>query len=257
MAVASNKLGQVALRRGDPAEARRHFERSYAVYQEIGDAGGLTEALQGLGNAAAAGGDYAAAGEWFRQALATVSRPGFDIYLASLLVSVGEMAIRAGRPDEGRHLLALALRHPAATQHVRDRARRHLPSAEAAGRQDPDTAPDSPGDDSQALVALMLDVVAELGAGAAPAAPAASPPAPTLAPPVPAAQGLIEPLSERELEVLRLLAEGRSNREIAETLIIAVGTVKTHVHNICGKLEAPTRGRAVARAQALGLLTPS
>ena len=65
----------------------------------------------------------------------------------------------------------------------------------------------------------------------------------------------MEPLSERELEVLRLLAEGRSNQEIAQALIVTVGTVKTHVHNICGKLGAPTRGRAVAVARELGLLT--
>jgi len=49
-------------------------------------------------------------------------------------------------------------------------------------------------------------------------------------------QLLIEPLSERELEVLRLLAEGLSNREIAERMVVAVGTVKTHIHNIYGKL---------------------
>jgi ATP/maltotriose-dependent transcriptional regulator MalT len=56
--------------------------------------------------------------------------------------------------------------------------------------------------------------------------------------------------------VLRLLADGLSNREIARELIVTVGTVKTHVHNLCGKLGAPTRGRAVARARALGLLAP-
>jgi hypothetical protein len=54
--------------------------------------------------------------------------------------------------------------------------------------------------------------------------------------------------------VLRLLAAGHSNREIARELVVAVGTVKTHVHNLCGKLGAPTRGRAVARARELGLL---
>jgi LuxR family maltose regulon positive regulatory protein len=65
---------------------------------------------------------------------------------------------------------------------------------------------------------------------------------------------LIEPLSERELEVLGLVAQGLSNREIADRLIISVGTVKTHVHNICGKLGVRGRTRASARARELKLL---
>jgi ATP/maltotriose-dependent transcriptional regulator MalT len=67
-------------------------------------------------------------------------------------------------------------------------------------------------------------------------------------------QPLVEPLSERELEVLRMVAEGCSNRAIAEALRIEVGTVKRHMHSLLGKLAAPSRSAAVARARALGLL---
>jgi LuxR family maltose regulon positive regulatory protein len=70
----------------------------------------------------------------------------------------------------------------------------------------------------------------------------------------PRQQPLIEPLSERELEVLRLMAEGLSNQEIAAQLFISVGTVKTHVHNICGKLAVGSRTQAAAQARQLGLL---
>jgi LuxR family maltose regulon positive regulatory protein len=66
---------------------------------------------------------------------------------------------------------------------------------------------------------------------------------------------LVEPLSERELEVLQWMAKGLSNREIAERLVIARGTVKVHVHNICGKLDVRNRTQAILRAQQLGLLT--
>jgi LuxR family maltose regulon positive regulatory protein len=63
-----------------------------------------------------------------------------------------------------------------------------------------------------------------------------------------------EHLSERELEVLRLMARGASNHEIAERLVITVGTVKSHINHILVKLEVHNRTEAVARAQGLGLL---
>ncbi len=65
---------------------------------------------------------------------------------------------------------------------------------------------------------------------------------------------LIEPLTERELEILRLIAVGHSNREIAEILTISIGTVKTHSHNIYGKLDASNRTEASARAHDLNLV---
>jgi LuxR family maltose regulon positive regulatory protein len=64
----------------------------------------------------------------------------------------------------------------------------------------------------------------------------------------------IEPLTRRELEVLRLLAEGASNQEIANTLVISLTTVKKHVSNLLGKLGAASRTQAIAQAHALSLL---
>ena len=67
--------------------------------------------------------------------------------------------------------------------------------------------------------------------------------------------GEIEPLSERELEVLQLIAEGLTNPEIAARLYISLNTVKVHTRNINGKLDAHNRTQAVARARALGILS--
>ena len=66
-----------------------------------------------------------------------------------------------------------------------------------------------------------------------------------------------EPLTDRELEVLRLLAGGYANREIAEALHLAPGTVKNHVSSVLLKLGVRDRTRAVLRALDLGLLTDS
>jgi DNA-binding NarL/FixJ family response regulator len=65
---------------------------------------------------------------------------------------------------------------------------------------------------------------------------------------------LVEPLSEREREVLRLIAGGKTNREIAAQLFIAEGTVKNHVTNILGKLDVHDRTQAAFKAKELGLI---
>ena len=66
--------------------------------------------------------------------------------------------------------------------------------------------------------------------------------------------GLADSLSGRELEVLRLLAAGKSNQQIADELVVTLATVKSHVGHILGKLAAANRTQAVARARVLGLL---
>lgn len=67
-------------------------------------------------------------------------------------------------------------------------------------------------------------------------------------------QSLAEPLSQRELEILRLLANGATNKEIAAQLVLAEGTVKNHVTNILTKLDVTDRTRAALRARELGIL---
>jgi LuxR family maltose regulon positive regulatory protein len=72
-----------------------------------------------------------------------------------------------------------------------------------------------------------------------------------------AGAGLVEPLTARELEIMRLVAVGMRNQEIAEQLVISLPTVKRHIANLYGKLGVGHRTEAVARANALGLLERS
>ena len=65
---------------------------------------------------------------------------------------------------------------------------------------------------------------------------------------------LVEALSDREIEVLKLVTEGMSNREIAEQLIISPGTAKSHIHNLCGKLGVRNRTEAAMKGKELGLV---
>jgi ATP/maltotriose-dependent transcriptional regulator MalT len=112
--------------------------------------------------------------------------------------------------------------------------------------------PGGPPDDLPRLAAYadkLLAAFAAQGHSAAGNTPEAA------APPAPAGRAFLpDALSARELEVLRLIADGLTNAEIAQALVIGAGTVKTHVNNIFRKLDAKTRTQAVAHARALGLL---
>jgi LuxR family maltose regulon positive regulatory protein len=67
----------------------------------------------------------------------------------------------------------------------------------------------------------------------------------------------VEPLSERELEILQLIGDGLTNQEIASRLYLSLNTVKAHTRNIYSKLDVSSRTQAVARARGLGILSKS
>ncbi|MDP9381322.1 MAG: tetratricopeptide repeat protein [Chloroflexota bacterium] len=252
MAVALNRLGKVALLRGDYSEARALYERGAAIYREIGDRGGLARSLQGLGVAQCASGNYESAGRHLGQALDVAAGIRFLPLVVAIIASAGELLLRAGQTSRGLELLSVAAGHPLGEREPRDRARRLLEEFQKSADAD------IVGDTARAreyadLDAIVADLQMELSAPTRWAVSAPIGPDGQRAARRPE-QPLADPLTERELEVLRLIAEGRSNREIADELFLTLGTVKWYGTQIYSKLGADGRTRAVARARELGLV---
>jgi LuxR family maltose regulon positive regulatory protein len=133
-------------------------------------------------------------------------------------------------------------------------AQRWLAAAVADAEPDGVTRPFL--DEGEPMAALLADLhVAAADGRAAPAFLAGLLAAFRSHPAEPHRTGLVEALTDRELDVLRLLAAGRSNAEVAAELFVEPSTVKTHLIHVYGKLGVHSRTQAVARARALGLLS--
>jgi predicted ATPase/DNA-binding CsgD family transcriptional regulator len=241
------QLGLAQLQLGDLAEARNQLEASLPALRDAHDWKYTGVALIGLGSAARASGDAHPAALAYAEALTLCREAGAAGDLPLCLEGLAAIALRLEQPEVSARLLGAA------------------EAAQAAG-----FTPTFPGFEQayRATARLVADAMqpvpfaAELDAGrslsladivqlahglAAPAEPSAR----TYSP----AQPMAGPLSERELQVLRLLACGQSNAEIASELVLSVRTVEKHVANVYAKIGA--RGRADAATYALrhGLLS--
>ncbi len=236
MALALDHLGQVARRQGRYTEARRLYQESLAIAREINNRGSAATALAGLGETALAQEEFPTARQRFSQALKVAREGRFVSFMLDLLAGTGELLVRTGQPERGQELLALVQDHPGSEHETRQRAGQKLAQLPPGASRPP-----ASWADLENLVPLLE---AEL---------AASPEAAenVLAP---GSLPLVEPLTGRELEVLQLLAQGLSNPEIAEKLVLAVGTVKFYTSEIYGKLGVRNRTEAAARGRDLGLL---
>lgn len=250
MALALNLLGKVALVQQDYSEARRLYQESLAIYHDVGDRGGIATALHGLGRVRCAEGNFQEARRSFRQALEIAAEIRFTPLILTIFVSVAEMLHQAGQPEWSVTLLVLILRHPASDREASDRAHTLIEHYERQMPPDALIAATRSGQ-TAALDEVVARLVQEL------ATPSMVPgDANTATPTTPdrPAQPLVEPLTEREREVLELIARGLSNQQIADTLILSVGTIKWYARQIYGKLGVQTRTQAIARARELDLL---
>lgn len=230
IAVATNHLGEIALLQCDYQAARQLFEQSLSTYQQLNDQGGLAAAHLGLGRVAYQAGDAALAAHHFGEALDIADRINFIPLLLSVLIEIGVLMLINDLKTRGIELLRLVQSHPISNQQQQKRAAWLLSYVSPIH--------DAPLPDFESTITALRTELLDFVPAAA--APKESP--------------LIEPLTGRELDVLRLIVQGLSNPEIAAQLVISVGTVKAHTNRIYGKLGVTNRVEAVNKAQELSLL---
>ena len=243
MAVTVSHLGNIARQQERYGEATRLFRQSLDLYRDLNDRGGLATCLKGLGQVAHATGDLPAAGERFRQALQIAAEIQFWPLVCALVVDVAALYKSLDRPALAVSLLTVIQRHPASKHETRRQVEQQLEGFESQMAATGFATAVQQGEEWE-LERMLARLRSELAAVAAEGSGRE-----------PAGQPLVEPLTERELDVLRLLVKGRTNAEIAEELVLALGTVKWYASQIYGKLGVSNRTEAAARARKLQLVT--
>ncbi|RMF02716.1 MAG: hypothetical protein D6768_07605, partial [Chloroflexi bacterium] len=248
MAVALNHLGELAIRQANFLEAQRRYQQSLAIYQEINDRGGLAVALYGLGQIACAVTDFSAAIRYYQQALTIAGEIQYLPLIQAMFIGVSELFLQVGLKERAWNLLTFIRHYPAGDQETKDRAELALKRYEADFTSAQLTPASQPASESnfETMVATMQN---DLALTARQTLPQTEPTSS-----IPANQSLLDPLTERELQVLGLMAAGRSNREIGDELVLALGSVKWYASQIYSKLQVKNRTEAAARARQLNLL---
>ncbi len=278
VANALNNLGLLAYAREDYATAQSLLTESLAIRRELGDREGMSSALSNLGLVACLQEDYAMAQSLLTESLAIKRELGDRVTVAAVLINLGLVTYRQGGYAAAHPLYAegLAIRRAVGDQQGTAAALEGLAGVvgalghaeraaqllgAAAALREAIGAPLSPAerrDYEQSLVPISarLDPAAMAAAWAAgralpldeAIALALAPPAETPAPPVAQVSAGPDALTDREIEVLRLIAGGLSNKEVAERLVLSIYTVQNHLRNIYGKLGVASRSAATRYA---------
>jgi predicted ATPase/DNA-binding CsgD family transcriptional regulator len=242
-------LGLAAHIRGDYPSARAFYEESLAIRREIGFRQGIAILTNLLAMVAFREGDYARARALQRESLPIYQALGARYILSAALATSGALAAAQGQPEravrlagataavsENVHVLPIPLAEALLEEGLAV-ARRALSEAAFAAAWADGRAMSL---DEAVAEALAVAVFPQQGPPTASAPDAGAEPRP-------------DGLTAREVEVLRLIAAGRTSKEIAEALVVSVPTVERHITHLYGKIGARRRADATAYALKHGL----
>jgi non-specific serine/threonine protein kinase len=240
---------------GNPERAAALREEGFALCRELGNVWTRAVALSDMGVEAESRGSHWTALDHYRESLSLLTSIHVEGYIAHPLAGIASLAAAHGQMELATRLLGAAAviheargSHPQRHEHERDADT--AVSAQAALGEERFQREFARGQSLSVSEAVHRALDA---AGAIQHAWEAEQREPE--PPARSSDSATRHrLTARELEVLRLVAEGRANREIAETLFISVPTVKRHLTNILGKLGLPSRSAATAYAHTHGLV---
>ena len=250
VALAFQRLGRIAYMEKDYAAASEAYRQSLTLYQEINDPGGRATTLHGLGDTTWAQGDVSLAVHHYRESLQIALEIQWVPLILSILAST-QRILSSLQPERAIEILVFVQQHAAAEREARELASQqledlkhkiHSTAFEEIFRPPP----------SENELAIAREVLAELSLLKTNPflITDVTPPKSGLT----ANESLLDSLTERELEVLALMAQGLTNRQIAEELVVVLGTVKAHSHSIYSKLGVNNRVQAINRAEELNLL---
>jgi DNA-binding CsgD family transcriptional regulator len=251
MAIALAALAEIAIEEKDFGTAQQLYQQTLAIYRQSGDRGGVVQSLQGMGVVAAKAGNRQQAYHYLWQSLDEAHKTQLIPLALHVLADFGVFLAQDKANGWGTAVLDFVQQHPLSPQTLRDQVGPILQSqtnGQETERPSPFSATMPINEVVHALQANLPKPQIDSAVEPKRVSPAYH------ASLVSNQQELVEPLSERELEVLNLIAAGLKNREIANELTVALSTVKTHVNNIYSKLGVSSRVQAVGRAQELNLL---
>jgi predicted ATPase/DNA-binding NarL/FixJ family response regulator len=254
LAYALMTLGDIALSAGNAADAAAHYARMLTVLEELGDRRGVALARCGLADAALAAGAYGAAQEHLVASLANQHAQRNPITLPRGLETAARLAAAVHEPERAISLYAAAQNIRASMSIPIPAAQQPALAAMTAQVEQLLAAEAFAAAQDRGRALSAIEAIALAGRPRAPKHLAATAPALEAIPPRAAADGA-ETLTNREHEVLALLAQGKSNSAIAAELRMSPHTVHSHVRTIFGKLEVTTRAAATRVALERGLLT--
>jgi predicted ATPase/DNA-binding NarL/FixJ family response regulator len=214
MALALRHIGENRHRRRLPDEAHEALQQSLSLYDQINDRGGYAQVLVDLALLDRTTGDYDASLDQLHKALEIASEIQFVSLILTILTDLAETLLEVGDRETSAYI-----------EQVISHQQNHV--------------------DLEMLVEQLLLNLPHVSTAVDTTAPKHIPKF---------KQTLIEPLTEREQEVLYYIAQGLSNRDIAGQLFISVSTVKSHINNLYGKLNASSRDEAITQAHDLDLL---